>query len=83
MTMCSDINKSLVESQEKMDGVKPHQPIGGISQSERTVVLSILADLAKAGLGVLDEIPGRGGEFFTLHSGEMFWLEANEITRMR
>jgi|GEM_PF-4699436 len=51
--------------------------------SDRAVILNTLAEFARAGLGVLEEIPGHGPQFFSLRSGEVFWLQANGITRIK
>jgi hypothetical protein len=51
--------------------------------SGRTIILRALEDLARSGLGALEEIPGHGPQFFSLHSGEVFWLGADEITRIK
>lgn len=82
--MCGRIRKfNKDSSRDRVDSVRPHQSPDGDSSSGRTIVLHALADLARSGLGALEEIPGLGPQFFSLHSGEVFWLGADEITRIK
>jgi hypothetical protein len=81
--MCRRISKlSGVRRSKKKDMVGPLDSVR-VSASDRAFVLDIFADLARAGLGVLEEIPDLGSQFFTFRSGEVFWLRAKEITRIR
>lgn len=84
MNMSRHVSKrSGLSCHEKVDGLQPHRLVGGNSRSDRADVLNVFADFARAGLGVLEEIPGLGSQFFSLRSGEVFWLGTNGVTRIK
>lgn len=72
-----------VDVQEEADIVWSHQSIGKNPSSDRAIVLEFIDELVMVGLGVLEDIPGLGPQFLSLKSGEVFWLGANEITRIK
>jgi hypothetical protein len=84
INMCRRIRKSRGNSsRERVDPVRSHQATDEDPPSDRTIVLRAFADLTRSGLGALEEIPDLGPQFFSLHSGEVFWLGADEITRIK
>jgi hypothetical protein len=81
--MCRCIGKhSGADSDETADSLFANVSVSA-SESDRAVVLNIFTEFARTGLGVLEEIPGLGPQFFSLRSGEVFWLHANGITRIK
>ncbi|RZU35665.1 hypothetical protein BDD14_5753 [Edaphobacter modestus] len=67
----------------KPDKVQTRNSNGERSVSDRTIVLDLLASCSQMGLGVLEEIPNLGSQFFSLRSGEVFWLGEDKITRIK
>ena len=74
---------SKVDAQEEVDNVWSHQSIGKNPSSDRAIVLSFIDELVIAGLGVLEEVPGFGPQFLSLRSGEVFWLGADGVMRIK
>jgi hypothetical protein len=57
--------------------------VRSLSKSERKQVLDAVADFVQTGVAVLEDLPDLKSQLLYLQSGEIYWLRAHDIMRLK